>query len=85
MRMLRILVTAAAVCALLTGFSGAVAAAGPGYTVVMTGLDNPRGLTFATVVAGGPTGAAMALPTVILSASGLPVLSTGALAVGGTE
>jgi hypothetical protein len=37
-----------------------------------------------TVVAGGPTGGATELPTVILSASGLPVLSTGAVAVGGT-
>ena len=41
-------------------------------------------LTLLTVVAGGPTGGATELPTVILSASGLPVLSTGAVAVGGT-
>src|SRR5437867_234449 len=37
-----------------------------------------------TVVAGGPTGGATALPTLTLSASGLPVLSTGAVVVAGT-
>jgi hypothetical protein len=37
-----------------------------------------------TVVAGGPTGGATWLPTVTFSASGFPVLSSGAVAVGGT-
>ena len=41
-------------------------------------------LTFDTVVAGGPIGPATWLPTLILSASGLPVLSTGAVAFDGT-
>ena len=41
-------------------------------------------LTSETVVAGGPTGGATALPTVIFNASGLPVLSTGATAFAGT-
>jgi hypothetical protein len=41
-------------------------------------------LTFETVVAGGPTGGATVLPTVILSASGLPVFNIGAVAVAGT-
>src|SRR5438128_1927475 len=41
-------------------------------------------LTLATVVAGGPTGGVILLPTLILSASGLPVLSIGAAALGGT-
>jgi len=41
-------------------------------------------LTLDTVVAGGPTGPVTALPTLIDSASGLPVLSTGAVAVAGT-
>jgi hypothetical protein len=41
-------------------------------------------LTSRTVVEGGPTGGATAVPTVILSASALPVFSTGAVALGGT-
>ena len=41
-------------------------------------------LTLDTVVAIGPTGRAVASPTLIDSASGLPVLSTGAVAVAGT-
>ena len=41
-------------------------------------------LTSETVVAGGPTGGATALPTVIFKASALPVLSTGATAFAGT-
>jgi hypothetical protein len=41
-------------------------------------------LTSDTVAAGGPTGGATALPTVIFKASGLPVLSTGATAFAGT-
>ena len=41
-------------------------------------------LTLDTVVAAGPTGPAVAVPTLIDSASGLPVLSTGAVAVAGT-
>ena len=41
-------------------------------------------LTLDTVVAAGPTGPATAFPTVIFSASGLPVFSTGAVALAGT-
>src|SRR5438105_14634600 len=41
-------------------------------------------LTLLTIVAGGPTGGAIELPTLMRRASGLPVLSTGAAAVGGT-
>src|SRR5438067_10047277 len=41
-------------------------------------------LTLLTTVAGGPTGGAIVLPTLMRRASGLPVLSTGAAAVGGT-
>jgi hypothetical protein len=41
-------------------------------------------LTSETVVAAGPTGPAVVVPTVIFSASGFPVLSTGAVAVAGT-
>ena len=41
-------------------------------------------LTSETVVAGGPTGGATTLPTVIFKASALPVLSTGATAFAGT-
>jgi hypothetical protein len=37
-----------------------------------------------TIVAGGPTGGRIRLPTDTLIASGLPVLSSGAVAVGGT-
>ena len=47
MRTLRILVTAVAVCVALTVYGGTAGAAEPGYRVVMRGLDNPRGLTFA--------------------------------------
>jgi hypothetical protein len=35
-------------------------------------------------LAGGPTGGATWLPTLIVSASGLPVFSTGAVAAAGT-
>src|SRR5438445_577093 len=38
-----------------------------------------RRLTLVTVVAGGATGGATVLPTLIRSASGFPVLSTGAV------
>jgi len=41
-------------------------------------------LTSRTVVEGGPTGGTTVFPTVILSASALPVFSSGAVAVGGT-
>ena len=61
------------------GADGAGAAARPPFS-----RSAGSRLTFVTVVAGGPTGGAIALPTLILSASGLPVLSTGAAAVGGT-
>src|SRR5678815_4463475 len=41
-------------------------------------------LTSLIRVAAGPTGGATAVPTVTRSASGLPVFSTGAVAVAGT-
>jgi hypothetical protein len=41
-------------------------------------------LTFDTVVAAGPTGPTTWLPTLIVSASGLPVFSTGEVALAGT-
>lgn len=60
---------------------GALAAAGwAGGFMRSTG----NRLTFETVVAGGPTGGATELPTVTLSASGLPVLRRGAFALAGT-
>src|SRR5439155_19479640 len=55
------------------GAAGAGAAARP-----LLSRSAGRRLTSLTVVAGGPTGGAIALPTVIRSPSGLPVLTTGA-------
>src|SRR6185503_898283 len=79
-------------------FDGAVAggrAAGAGAAAAGAGCapavadgpfirSGPSRLTFAATLPGGPTGGATALPTVIFSVSGLPALSFGAVAVGGT-
>ncbi len=43
-----------------------------------------RRLTLLTVFAAGPTGGAFWLPTFTCRASGLPVFSTGAVALAGT-
>ena len=65
---------------------GAAAGAGAAGTTAAGPFIRSAGsrLTFETVVAAGPTAGAMLVPTVILRASGLPVLSTGAVAFAGT-
>src|SRR5256885_6658446 len=59
------------------GASAGVAGAAAAAACPPLSRSGPSRLTSVTVVAGGPTGGATALPTLILSASGLPVLSTG--------
>ena len=66
------------------GGGGAAAWAAGGDACPVLSKSAGSKLTSATLVAGGPTAGAMVLPTVILSASGLPVFSNGAAAVDGT-
>src|SRR5579864_9299444 len=65
---------------------GAAAGDGAAGPVAAGPLRRSAGsrLTFETIVAAGPTAGAMLVPTVTLRASGLPVLSTGAVAFAGT-
>ena len=69
------------------GVGGGAAARGVGAGAWAAG-DRMRSaatrLTLEIVVAGGPTGGATAVPTLMRSASGLPVFNTGAVAVVGT-
>ena len=68
------------------GAGGAGAEAGGGATACCGPRirSAPLRLTFEAIFPGGPTGGATAEPTLIRSASGLPALSSGAVAVSGT-
>jgi hypothetical protein len=71
------------------GSEGAgVAAAGAGSGEAEAGLRNksgPRRLTSETVWPAGPIAGTAVVPTEMRSASGLPVVSTGATALAGTS
>ena len=64
---------------------GAGAGAAPAGACGPRIRSGPSRLTLRTVVAAGPTGGASAVPTEMRRASGLPVVSLGAVAVAGTS